>query len=212
MKFVITAKPIEWIPSERYWEESRYGFTITYDTDSKEYSAAWGEGDDFGFESLDDAQQWCQDTADEWIGNNALVTQMDKDLLTIPNFLRNQENLAAEKKQQAETSPADGQSRLTGGLGAELERELRAAINPLYEDMRGTESYERKRLLGEIDALRADADEIEGLRWDNAKLRPFVEQMARQNGDVYFQSLAKAALSPDVPPENVKGENNVTHT
>lgn len=40
-------------------------------------------------------------------------------------------------------------------LDAELERELRAAINPLYEDVRGTESYERKRLLGEIDRLRA---------------------------------------------------------
>lgn len=39
-------------------------------------------------------------------------------------------------------------------LGADLERELRAAINPQYEDMRGTESYERKRLLGEIDRLR----------------------------------------------------------
>lgn len=42
----------------------------------------------------------------------------------------------------------------TAGLSADLERDLRAAINPLYEDVPGTESYERKRLLGEIDSLR----------------------------------------------------------
>lgn len=52
------------------------------------------------------------------------------------------------------TEAADSQSRLTAELGADLERELRAAINPLYADVRGTESYERKRLLGEIDRLR----------------------------------------------------------
>jgi len=39
-------------------------------------------------------------------------------------------------------------------LDAGLEQELRSAINPKYEDVRGTESYERKRLLGEIDRLR----------------------------------------------------------
>jgi hypothetical protein len=46
------------------------------------------------------------------------------------------------------------ESIVSDGLSAELERELRLAINPLYEDIRGTESYERKRLLGEIDKLR----------------------------------------------------------
>lgn len=45
-------------------------------------------------------------------------------------------------------------------LSAELEAELRRAINPTYADMKGTESYERKRLLGEIDALRAERDKI----------------------------------------------------
>lgn len=46
-------------------------------------------------------------------------------------------------------------SGLSVGLDADLERELRARINPIYEDVRGTESFERKRMLGEIDRLRA---------------------------------------------------------
>lgn len=45
-------------------------------------------------------------------------------------------------------------------LDTELENELRAAINPAYEDIRGTESYERKRLFAEIDRLRAALDFI----------------------------------------------------
>ena len=55
---------------------------------------------------------------------------------------------------QEQSSTDTGQSRLTVGLGADFEQELRAAINPIYEDVRGTESYERKRLMGEIDRLR----------------------------------------------------------
>ena len=39
-------------------------------------------------------------------------------------------------------------------LSKELEAELRAAINPAYEDVKGTESHERKQLLDEIDRLR----------------------------------------------------------
>lgn len=46
------------------------------------------------------------------------------------------------------------------GLPPELEAELRLAINPAYEDTKGTESYERKRLLGEIDKLRAERDAL----------------------------------------------------
>lgn len=55
---------------------------------------------------------------------------------------------------QDQTKAADGRPSLIDGLGADLERDLRAAINPQYEDVRGTESFERKRLLGEIDRLR----------------------------------------------------------
>lgn len=50
--------------------------------------------------------------------------------------------------------PQVGQSALTDGLCKEFEAHLRSMINPTYEDVRGTESYERKRLLGEIDRLR----------------------------------------------------------
>lgn len=40
-------------------------------------------------------------------------------------------------------------------LTPEYEAELRGIINPLYMNQRGTESYERRVLLGEIDRLRA---------------------------------------------------------
>ena len=51
------------------------------------------------------------------------------------------------------------------GLDAELEKDIRSKINPQYADRLGTESYERKRLIGEIDRLRSalrnhDADRI----------------------------------------------------
>lgn len=60
----------------------------------------------------------------------------------------------SEQEEPKVTSTDEGQSDSTVGLGADFERELRAMINPQYEDCRGTESYERKRLLGEIDRLR----------------------------------------------------------
>lgn len=41
-------------------------------------------------------------------------------------------------------------------LDPELEQELRLRINPIYADVKGTESYERKRLLDEIDLLREE--------------------------------------------------------
>jgi len=59
-------------------------------------------------------------------------------------------------------------------LDPELELNLRAAINPIYEDVRGTESYERKRLLAEIDRLRGAghrmAIELECLLMDTKDL------------------------------------------
>ena len=41
-------------------------------------------------------------------------------------------------------------------LTPEFEADLRAAINPAYAGVRGTESFERTILLGEIDRLRAE--------------------------------------------------------
>ena len=40
-------------------------------------------------------------------------------------------------------------------LTEEYEQEIRRSINPKYIDVKGTESYERKALLDEIDRLRA---------------------------------------------------------
>lgn len=37
----------------------------------------------------------------------------------------------------------------------EFESDIRRRVNPAYVDVRGTESYERAALLGEIDRLRA---------------------------------------------------------
>lgn len=36
-----------------------------------------------------------------------------------------------------------------------FEADIRRRVNPVYADVRGTESYERAALLGEIDRLRA---------------------------------------------------------
>ena len=74
MGYTITAKPIDWIPSEQMWQENRFGFWITHDSDTGEYEAAWGEGDVGTFPSLEEAQQWCQNAADEWARDNVLVT------------------------------------------------------------------------------------------------------------------------------------------
>lgn len=68
--------------------------------------------------------------------------------LLMPDFVEAANN-AARTRQAGQGNAA------IAVLDAELERGLRAAVNPLYEDVRGTESYERKRLLGEIDRLRA---------------------------------------------------------
>jgi len=70
-------------------------------------------------------------------------------------------------------------------LDADLDRQIRAAINPLYENVRGTESYERTRLLGEIDRLRA----VE------AAARNLVAQKGRHHTQVAYERLA--ALLPE---------------
>jgi hypothetical protein len=40
-------------------------------------------------------------------------------------------------------------------LTPDFEADIRTKVNPLYANQRGTESYERAALLGEIDRLRA---------------------------------------------------------
>lgn len=41
--------------------------------------------------------------------------------------------------------------------------EIRRRVNPQYQDQRGTESYERKQLLDEIDRLRHRVERLRGL-------------------------------------------------
>lgn len=80
MDFLVTAKPIEWAecaPAGKQWNESLYGFSITYDPSEDEdyqYHASWGEGPDDSFATLAEAQQWCQSVIDDYVRQVALVT------------------------------------------------------------------------------------------------------------------------------------------
>jgi len=79
MDFNISAKPIVWIPSGdgQQWDEKQYGFSITYDpgeADDCQYHAAFGEGPEDTFATFDDAHKWCQDYADSFVRECALVT------------------------------------------------------------------------------------------------------------------------------------------
>ena len=95
--------------------------------------------------------------------------------------------------------------RLSVGLDAELERDIRSKINPQYEFTPGTESYERKQLICEIDRLRAafkiKQDEVEKAEEifgndlvrvhykyvDNARNCPLLEKVCTwSNGDEGF--------------------------
>lgn len=83
MEFTVVAKPIVWEPSGdgQQWDERQYGFSITYDPgegDDYKYHASWGEGPEDSFGTLAEAQQWCQDYADGWVRECALVTPNDR--------------------------------------------------------------------------------------------------------------------------------------
>ena len=54
----VQAKQIEWTLTAdgRQWDESRYGFSITYDPledAGYQYHAAWGEGEEDDFSTLE---------------------------------------------------------------------------------------------------------------------------------------------------------------
>lgn len=77
----LRARPLEWEPdgepSARYalWHENRMGFYVAFDADEPEgeqFAAAWGEGDPEQFSTLEAAQQWCQQQADDWVRDNAI--------------------------------------------------------------------------------------------------------------------------------------------
>jgi len=78
----LRARPLEWTgpdggePAQHGdWYDSRMGFHIGFDADEPEgeqFTAAWGEGDPEQFATLEAAQQWCQQQADDWVRDNAI--------------------------------------------------------------------------------------------------------------------------------------------
>lgn len=74
----IKAQPIEWSGANgKEWHESKYGFHITHDPSEpleSAYLAAWGEGPDDSFATLEEAQAWCQQVVDDWIRDHAVIT------------------------------------------------------------------------------------------------------------------------------------------
>lgn len=73
-----TAKRIEWAETTPpgQWDDTRYGFTITHNQDEDEgyrYHASWGEGPEDSFATLEEAQQWCQEQADDLVRDWAIV-------------------------------------------------------------------------------------------------------------------------------------------
>jgi hypothetical protein len=76
----VTARPIVWERDGDQWTESEYGFYITLDDpveDDTPYFAAWGEGDEDRFASLEEAQAWCQRTIDRWVAHIAIAAPQD---------------------------------------------------------------------------------------------------------------------------------------
>lgn len=76
------AKPIEWQHhigknGQQWWEDQRYGFHIDFDAGEDPaycYAANWGaEGHDT-FETLKEAQEWCQAQANRLVDDWAVVT------------------------------------------------------------------------------------------------------------------------------------------
>lgn len=74
----VRAKPIQWESDGRdEWTDPDHGFHIERRHDEpveSRYIANWGEGDSEGFDTLEAAQEWCQDLIDAWVGRHALVT------------------------------------------------------------------------------------------------------------------------------------------
>ena len=78
---IVVARPPEWVEHksngrDRQWTDGRHGFSIVYDPDDEadaRYLATWGEGPEDCFATLADAQQWCQDTINDWVRDNVLL-------------------------------------------------------------------------------------------------------------------------------------------
>ena len=78
----VTAKPIEWQHhigrnGQQWWEDQRYGFHIDFDAGEDpeyRYTAHWYECGDDNFETLKDAQEWCQLEANRLVSDWAMIS------------------------------------------------------------------------------------------------------------------------------------------
>jgi hypothetical protein len=73
----LSARPCEWHEGDGQWIDDRYGFSIMLgiEDDPTPYHAAWGEGDEDQFVTLDEAKAWCQRQVDRWVAENAIPAQ-----------------------------------------------------------------------------------------------------------------------------------------
>ncbi len=84
MDMTVSAKKIEWETEgpqtpegKQDWNEDQYGFWISFDpaySADYPYHAQWGEGPDDSAATLDEAKKWCQDMADQFIREHAVLT------------------------------------------------------------------------------------------------------------------------------------------
>lgn len=76
----------------------------------------------------------------------------------------------------------------------ELLADLRSRINPAYQDMRGTESYERKQCADAIEALmgRLEKAEKDARRYQVLRNPPYSDNW----GDVYAMTFQRTGDMP----------------
>ncbi len=78
-KVTVKARPIAWRADKHgYIDEPHYGFWITpkrddADPDEKAFHAGWGEGDCDDFDTLAEAQEWCQGLANDHVAKVAAI-------------------------------------------------------------------------------------------------------------------------------------------
>lgn len=78
----IIAKPLEWEASELNgstdWHDKHLGFYVSEDLaeelDSR-FQASWGDSDGQYFSTLDEAKAWCQQEADNYMSQYAMVKE-----------------------------------------------------------------------------------------------------------------------------------------
>lgn len=84
----LCAKPQQWTEDGvarasgwREWSEGLMGYHISFDPQEEpdnRYTAACGEGEPESFATLEEAQQWCQSDADDWIRKIAMIDQQQE--------------------------------------------------------------------------------------------------------------------------------------